>query len=134
MKFALACDSSKVDSYFCKDNKVYLYNGQPYYRMHHISNECLMGFWNYPMLFDGHFINLRDNEFPDEDFEDGVTYISCKHDFSDLQEKINIILGNYEKFSYIIDNMRRRLIDKMNPDNVALHLYNIFKNLDNITV
>lgn len=67
-------------------------------------------------------------------FEDGVTYIACKHDFSDLQEKIDMVLGNYEKFSYIIDNMRRRLIEKMNPDNVALHLYSMFKTIPTITV
>ena len=67
-------------------------------------------------------------------FEDMVTYIACKHDFSDLQEKIDMVLGNYEKFSYIIDNMRRCLIEKMNPDNVALHLYNTFKKLNSVTV
>lgn len=67
-------------------------------------------------------------------FEDNVTYIACKHDFSDLQEKIDMLLGNYEKFSYIIDNMRYRLTEKMNPNKLAIHIYNTFKSLYHIEI
>jgi len=67
-------------------------------------------------------------------FEDNNTYISCKHDFSDLEDKINMVLNDYKNFSYIIDNMRLRLIEKMNPNNIAMHLYNVFLNLNSITV
>jgi hypothetical protein len=113
MKFALACDSSKVDSYFCKDNKVYLYNGQPYYRMHHISNECLMGFWNYPMLFDGHFINLRDSKFPDEDFD--IIFAAIESNINNLNVLKSLypnalILGT-QKETIVSKNIRNYLID-----------------------
>lgn len=67
-------------------------------------------------------------------FEDKVTYIACKHDFSDLEEKINLVLGNYDKFSYIISNARKRIEEAMMPDKLALHLYDIFKTLKQITV
>jgi len=69
MKFAVACDSSSVNSYYSKNNKVFTFDNLPYYRDHHISNECLMGFWNYPVLFDGYFINLREDIYPDENFD-----------------------------------------------------------------
>jgi hypothetical protein len=62
-------------------------------------------------------------------FEDMKTYVACKHDYSDLPEKIDMILGNYEYYSYIIENARKTLIEKMHPNNLALHLYNIFNEL-----
>jgi hypothetical protein len=66
-------------------------------------------------------------------FIDGETYIACKHDFSDLHEKIDMILGNYQNYQYIIDNARKKITEVMHPYNVAIHLYNIFLNLKNIT-
>lgn len=70
MKFALICDSSGVNSYYCKSGLVYdLKTNKPYYRNHHIKNECMMGFWNYPALFDGHFINMNDMSLPDMEFD-----------------------------------------------------------------
>ena len=60
---------------------------------------------------------------------DGETYIACKHDFSDLQEKTEIVLGNYKHYSYIIENSRNKILEIMNPENIALSVYNIFKQL-----
>lgn len=65
---------------------------------------------------------------------DNETYISCKHDYSDLQEKIEQILGNYSNYSYIIESARNQIHKSMNPENLALHLYNIFKNLNSVSV
>ena len=66
-------------------------------------------------------------------FDDGITYIACKHDYSDLQEKIDLILNNYEYYkNTIIDNARKRFIKIMNPDNLVIHIYDIFKNLDGV--
>lgn len=69
MKFALACDSSSVRSYYVRDGKVFTLDDRPYTRVHHIRNECMMGFWNYPALFDGYFINLHEQPYPTEDFD-----------------------------------------------------------------
>ena len=66
-------------------------------------------------------------------FEDGVTYIACKHDYSDLKEKIDMILGNYKDYHYIIDNARKKFQEVMQPHHIAMHLYNIFKNLKGVT-
>jgi hypothetical protein len=62
------------------------------------------------------------------------TYIVCKHDFSDLEEKIEMILGNYQNYSYIIDNARKKLLEIMDPSNIALHLYNLFLSLKQISI
>lgn len=59
-------------------------------------------------------------------YEAGVTYISCAHDYSDLSEKIDEILGNYQHYSYIIENMRARIIDKLSMESLALHMYKMF--------
>jgi len=66
-------------------------------------------------------------------FIDGETYIACKHDFSDLEEKITKVLGNYNDYLYIIENARKKFIESMHPNNLALHLHKIFKNLNGIT-
>jgi hypothetical protein len=60
-------------------------------------------------------------------FIDGETYISCKHDFSDLHEKIDMVLGNYDNYYYIVENARKKIEEVMHPHHVAMHLYNIFK-------
>tara|TARA_R100001594_G_scaffold97052_1_gene131264 strand:+ start:4145 stop:5182 length:1038 start_codon:yes stop_codon:yes gene_type:complete len=66
-------------------------------------------------------------------YEDGETYIACKHDFSDLNEKVMQILGNSEKYLYIIENARKKFNEVMQPHHIAMHLYNIFKNLKGVT-
>ena len=65
-------------------------------------------------------------------FIDGETYIACKHDYSDLEEKIEMILGNTEKYHYIIDNARKKFEEQYSSERIALHVYNIFKNLKGI--
>ena len=65
-------------------------------------------------------------------FIDQETYIACNHDFSNLKEKIINTLGTPEKFLYIINNARKKFEQEITPKKLALHLYNIFKNLKNI--
>ena len=43
------------------------------------------------------------------------------------------ILGNTEKYYYIIENARNKFKEVMQPEHVAIHLYNIFKNLKGVT-
>ena len=66
-------------------------------------------------------------------FVDGETYIACKHDFSDLEEKIDMILGNTKNYHYIIENARKKFSELYNPENIALNVYNIFKNLNGVS-
>lgn len=66
-------------------------------------------------------------------FVENETYIPCNHDYSDLQEKIEKILGNYNDYLYIINNARRKFSELFTQENVAIQFYNIFKNLEGVT-
>tara|TARA_R110002012_G_scaffold15562_4_gene61684 strand:+ start:385 stop:1410 length:1026 start_codon:yes stop_codon:yes gene_type:complete len=67
-------------------------------------------------------------------FNNNETYIACKHDYSDLQEKIDMVLGNYKNYQYIIENARKKFEEVMRPEPLAMHLYNMFKNINGVTV
>lgn len=62
----------------------------------------------------------------------GQTYISCKHDFSDLQEKIESVLGNYNYYSHIVENAKNRILGTMEHEKLAIYLHTLFSNLDSI--
>ena len=57
---------------------------------------------------------------------------NSQHDYSDLQEKVEDILGNYNNYRYIIENARKKFSELYRPENVALHVYNIFKSLNGV--
>ena len=71
------------------------------------------------------------NTTPDV-FIDGETYIACKHDFSDLEEKINKVLGNYQNYLYIVENARKKFMEEISTEKIALHVYELFKNLTEV--
>ena len=66
-------------------------------------------------------------------FIEGETYVGCNHDWSNLEEKIDFVLNNFnelnEKFT---TNIRRKFIEEYTIENFCMHYYNIFSNLDNI--
>lgn len=62
------------------------------------------------------------------------TYIPCKHDFSDLNEKIDYVLSNYNHLQKkLVENFRKKYIEEYNPEKLVMYYYNIFKNIDGIT-
>ncbi len=68
-------------------------------------------------------------------YVDGETYISCKEDYSDLEEKVDYVLSNYDELqAYLTENFRKRLLEVYNPMHLVEHTYNIFKNLDGVEV
>ena len=73
----------------------------------------------------------RVKTFPNPYIEDD-TYISVEHDWSNLMEKIETILENYNKYSSISENFRREFKKSYTVENVCLHWYEIFKNLNNV--
>tara|TARA_R110001583_G_scaffold18703_4_gene74124 strand:+ start:159 stop:1190 length:1032 start_codon:yes stop_codon:yes gene_type:complete len=60
------------------------------------------------------------------------TYISVKSDWSDLEEKTKKALGNFDKYSYIVNNFRERFKKEYSWETLCLHWYDMFSNLDNI--
>jgi len=66
-------------------------------------------------------------------YEDGKTYIGCKYDWSDLEEKIDYILSNFDNLNENINNeIRKRFIDGYDFNKLCLHWYNIFKNMKDV--
>ncbi len=68
-------------------------------------------------------------------YEDGETYIACKYDWSDVEEKIDYVLSNYEELQpHLTENMRKQFSEQYSHENLALHLYDIFRNLPSMSV
>tara|TARA_R100001015_G_C4616410_1_gene172558 strand:+ start:521 stop:1552 length:1032 start_codon:yes stop_codon:yes gene_type:complete len=68
-------------------------------------------------------------------YVDGETYIACKHDFSDLEEKVDYVLSDYKNIQeHIISNFRKKLTEIYNPVHLVKHMYEVFKNLKGVIV
>lgn len=82
MNFALIVDKCKVSSYTVRNDKAYkLSNPEDPYQFHHsIGNECFMGFWGYPFVFEGSFINWSEWEvLPDLNLD--LIFIAIESDY-----------------------------------------------------
>ena len=66
---------------------------------------------------------------------DDETFISCKYDWSDLEEKIDYILSN---FVYVNDkinhNIRSIFSENCTNEKLCLYYYDLFSNLDNVAI
>ena len=66
-------------------------------------------------------------------YEDDETYIAVNYDWSNLEEKIDYILSNFEVLNEKINNNLRVLFEeKYSYDNLCLHWYNIFKEMKEV--
>ena len=67
-------------------------------------------------------------------YVENETYIACEHDFSDLEEKVDYVLSNFDRLQkYLTENFRKRLIDVYHPTFLVKHTYDLFSNLDGVT-
>ena len=73
----------------------------------------------------------RVNTVPDF-FMPMETYIPVNPDWSNLNEIVEKILGNYKEYHYIIKNARKRVVEMYSYENVCMHWYNFFANLNGI--
>jgi hypothetical protein len=63
------------------------------------------------------------------------TYVPCKHDFSDLNEKIDYVISDFNNLqSFYVENMRRKYMEVYDLYKLVLHYYDLFKNMKGITV
>lgn len=64
---------------------------------------------------------------------DDETFISCKYDWSDLEEKIDYILSN---FTYVHDHITHNIRNMFNKnctnEKLCLYYYDLFSNLDDV--
>jgi|TARA_R110000744_G_scaffold342881_3_gene448085 hypothetical protein len=68
-------------------------------------------------------------------YEDNVTYISVNYDWSNLEEKVDYVLSDYNTVrDRLVTNMKKQYEDKYNLQNLVIHLYKILTNLDGVGV
>ena len=68
-------------------------------------------------------------------YVENETYIACEQDFSDLEEKVEYVLDNFDELQgHLTENFRKRLLEIYNPVNLVKHTYNLFRNLENVEV
>ena len=66
---------------------------------------------------------------------DDETFISCKYDWSDLEEKIDYVLSDYDNIrNRLVSNMRKKYTEEYELSKIALHLYDVFKELEGVSV
>ena len=66
-------------------------------------------------------------------YDDDETYIAVDYSWSNLEEKIDYVLSDYSNIrEKLVQNMRKRFIEKYNLRNLVLHMYDIFNNLDGV--
>ena len=64
---------------------------------------------------------------------DDETFIACKYDWSDLEEKIDYILSNFNELNQKINhNIRNMFLKKFTNENLCLYYYNLFNNLQSV--
>ena len=80
------------------------------------------------------YIDTKPNIFfPTKTGGDPTTYVNVKYDWSDLIDKINHTLQQYEEIRpFLVENMREQFKNLNTSENLALHLYELFCNLDGI--
>jgi len=58
-------------------------------------------------------------------YEDGKTYISCKYDWSDVEEKIDYVLSNYNELQTMLtENMRKAYQEQYSAESLVRYFYN----------
>lgn len=61
------------------------------------------------------------------------TYISVNHTWDNLNEQLQILLGNPNKISYITERFKEEYQKQYTIESFCMHWYNIFSNLNTIT-
>lgn len=63
------------------------------------------------------------------------TYVPCKHDFSDLNEKIDYVLSDFSNLQkFYVENVRNKFRELYDLNKLVLYYYNIFKNINTVTI
>ena len=66
-------------------------------------------------------------------YVEGETYIGCKLDWSDLEEKIEFVIDNFNELNQKINyNARKMMRDEYTDENFCIHYYNMFNNLEGV--
>ena len=68
-------------------------------------------------------------------YDDDETYVAVNYDWSNLEEKIDYVLSDYNNIrERLVQNMRKRFEEKYNLKNLVIHFHSIFSNLKDVTL
>ena len=66
-------------------------------------------------------------------YDDDETYVAVNYDWSNLEEKIDYVLSDYNNIrERLVHNMRKKFEEKYDLKNLVLHMYDVFNNLDDV--
>ena len=66
-------------------------------------------------------------------YEDDETYIAVNYDWSNLNEKIDYVLSDFNNLNQKINtNIRSMFLKKYTYENLCMYWYEIFSNLDEV--
>jgi len=64
-------------------------------------------------------------------FIDGETYIGCKHDWSDIEEKIEYVMSNFNELNQELNNnIRKKFLGAYTYENLCMYWYEMFSRLE----
>ena len=132
MKFALATDNSAEPSYYCKNGRYHrtftsedvTHTDLPY-----------TAFFTFPEIFDGHFINLKSDTYPDEQFDLILAAIETDSKYLDFLRSLYptaVIIGMYKEYwnnnsrvrNYVIENTDAYCFPYFHID--LIKMYNLY--------
>lgn len=68
-------------------------------------------------------------------YKDDETYIAVNYDWSNLEEKIEYVLSDYENIrERLVQNFKKRFVEEYDKKNLVLHFYNVISNLDGVEI
>jgi len=66
-------------------------------------------------------------------YDDDETYVSVNHDWLNLEERVDYVLSDYDNVrERLVENMKKRYIERYDLKNLVLHIYNTFNELNDI--
>ena len=79
------------------------------------------------------YIDTKPNIFYPEFGNEPATYVNVEYNWSNLIDKIDFTLSNYDEMRpAMVEKMREKFKELNKNENLALHLYELFSNLDGI--
>ena len=138
MNFAMMMDGCAQRSYFVKDKKAYKLksdNLEPYVHYHSISNECGLGIWGWPFLFNGYMINLTEwDELPTLDLDVIMVALEKKLDMYNVdmlrRQYPNAMIVSFVKEDYWINCTIQQRVDFFKSCDVITFPWNIDRDRD----
>jgi hypothetical protein len=128
MKFAIVTDNSKQQSFYCNSGQFYsLFTNQ---NIGVIDDLYTNAYFSLPLVMDGYYLNLKDDIWPEENFDIILAAVECDHRYLDILKQVYpdaIIIGQMKEIWNHQINIRNYVIENTNGFVVPYSKLNFFK-------